>query len=147
MNQPAQLTDVNIKKASNTIWFAMQASPLMLIVFVYFSNMLNLIPPFMPEMKSIFIIICFLNIGTPFILLGHFKKLQNKIRDNRQLDINNEPSDLQRYYTFLVIGLALCGASAMFGFVLFILSGDVTYSYFFIAVSFLLGFLFKPELK
>lgn len=147
MNQPAQLTDVNIKKASNTIWFAMQASPLMLIVFVYFSNMLNLMPPLMLEMKSIFIIICFLSIGTPFILLGHFKKSQNKIRDNRQLDINNELSDLQRYYTFLVIGLALCDASAMFGFVLFILSGDVTYSYFFIAVSFLLGFLFKPELK
>ncbi|MGB1800739.1 MAG: hypothetical protein ACPHLK_07930 [Gammaproteobacteria bacterium] len=147
MNQPAQLTDENIKKVSKTIWFAIQASPLMLMVFVYFSNMLNLMHSVMPEMKDIFIIICFLSIGTPFFLLGHFKKLQNKIRDNIQLGIDNESSDLQRYYTFLVIGLALCDASAMFGFVLFILSGDVAYSYFFIAISFLLGFLYKPELK
>ena len=147
MNQVTQLTDENIKKVSNTIWFAIQASPPMLIVFVYFSNMLDLIPPVMPELKSIFVIVCFLSIGAPFILLGHFKKLQNRIRDNIQLGIDNETSDLQRYYTFLVIGLALCDACAMFGFVLFVLSGDVTYSYFFIAVSFLLGFLFKPELR
>jgi hypothetical protein len=147
MNQVSQLSDENIKKISKTIWFTIQASPPMLIVFVYFSNMLGLIPPVMPEIKSIFVIICFLSIGAPFVLLGHFKKLQNTVRDNIQLGIDNEPSDLQRYYTFLVIGMALCNTSAMFGFVLFVLSGDVIYSYFFIAVSFLLGFLYKPELK
>lgn len=147
MNQVNHLTDESIENISKTIWFAIQASPAMLIIFVYFSNMFELMPAVMPEMKSIFIIICFLSIGAPFILLGHFKKLQNKVRDNIQLGTGNEPPELHRYYTFLVIGLALCDASAMFGFVLFILSGDVTYSYFFIAVSFLLGFLFKPELK
>ena len=146
MNRQVQLNDENIKKVSKTIWFAIQASPPMLIGFVYLMNMLNVMPPVMPEMKSIFVIICFLSIGAPFILLGHFKKRQNKISDNIQLGIDNEKADLQGYYTFLVIGLSLCNASAMFGFVLFILSGDVAYSYFFIAVSFLLGFLFKPEL-
>lgn len=146
MNQITQLNDENIKKVSKTIWFAIQVSPPMLIVFVYFMNMLELMPPVVPEIKSIFVIICFLSIGAPFLLLGHFKKRQNKIRDNIQLGIDNEISDLQRYYTFLVIGLSLCNASAMFGFVLFILAGDVNYSYFFIAVSFLLGFLYKPEL-
>ncbi len=147
MNQVKHLTDENIENISKTIWFVMQASPPMLIVFVYFSNMLDLIPAVMPEIKSIFIIICFLSIGAPFILLGYFKKLQNKVGDNMQLGIDNAPSELQHYYTFLVIGLALCDACAIFGFVLFIFSGDITYSYFFIAVSFLLGFLFKPELK
>ena len=147
MNQPAQLNDENIKTVSKTIWFTIQASPPMLIIFVYFSNILGLIPPIMPEIKSIFVIICFLSIGAPFILLGNFKKLQNKVRDNIQLGIDNETPDLQKYYTFLVIGMALCDASAMFGFVLFVLTGDVAYSYFFIAVSFLLGFLYKPELR
>ncbi len=147
MNQVKHLTDENIENMSKTIWFAMQASPPMFIVFVYFSKKLNLILAVMPEIKSIFIIICFLSIGAPFILLGYFKKLQNKVRDNIQLGVDNAPSELQHYYTFLVIGLALCDACAIFGFVLFIFSGDITYSYFFIAVSFLLGFLFKPELK
>lgn len=146
MTQQVQLNDENIKRVSKTIWFAMLASPPMLILFVYFSNKLGLIPPVMPEMKSLFVIISLLSIGAPFIFLGHFKKRQNNIRDNIQLGIDNEVSALQGYYTFLVIGLSLSNASAMFGFVLFILSGDVTYSYFFIAVSFLLGFLFKPEL-
>lgn len=146
MNQVSQLTDENIKKVSKTIWFAIQTSPPMFIVFVYFMNMLELMPPIMPEMRSIFVIIGFLSIGAPFILLGHFKKRQNRIRDNIQLGIDNETADLQGYYTFLVIGLSLCNASSMFGFVLFILTGDVIYSYFFIACSFLLGFLFKPEL-
>ena len=64
-----------------------------------------------------------------------------------QLGIDNTPSDLQTYITYLVIGMSLCNLPAMLGLVLYILVIDLNTSLFFIAASFLLGFLYKPDLK
>jgi hypothetical protein len=147
MNQPTQLNDTTVKTNSKILWFGMQSSALMLFGFVYFMNKYSLLEPILPDLKNIFIGLCLFSIATPFILLGHFKRIQNKVSDNMRLGMENSPTDLQRYITFLIIGMAICDSSAMFGFILFIMTGEINYALIFICVSFFLGFLFKPDLK
>lgn len=147
MNQPKQFNDTNIKAQSKIVWMAMQSSVPILLVIVYFMNKLSLLEPVLPDLKNIFIGLCVISIASPFTILGFFKRLQNKIRDNLQLAIDNEPAELQRYFSFLLIGMALCNLSSMLGFVLYVIAGDYFYSLFFITISFFLGFLYKPELK
>lgn len=147
MNQQKQLNDTNVRKNTKVFWMAMQSSAPMLLVLVYFMNKLSLLDPVLPELRNIFISLCVISIAAPFPFLGYFKRVQNKIRDNLKLSIDNEPVDIQRYFSFLVVGLSLCNASSMLGVVLYIIAGDYFYSLFFITISFFLGFLYKPELK
>ncbi len=146
MNQVNQLNDTTIKANSKVLWFGMQASPPMLMAFIYFINKYSQIEPILPELKNIFIGICLISIASPFILLGYFKRLQHKVSDNMRMGMDNSPTELQRYIAFLVIGMALCNFTAMFGFVLYMMAGEIKYALFFISVSFFLGFLYKPEL-
>lgn len=147
MNERKQLNDTNIKTNSKIVWFGMQSSALMFIVLVFFMDKASLLEPILPDLRNTFIGLCVISITTPFMFLGYFKRVQNKIRDNLQLDMDNMPSELHRYVTFLVLGMSLCSLSAMSGILLYITAGDLKYSLFFIGVSFLLGFLYKPELK
>ncbi len=147
MNQAKQLNDTNIKTNTKVFWIAMQSSVPMLLVLVYFMNKLSLLDPVLPELRNIFIGLCVINIAAPFTFLAYFRRVQNKVRDNLRLGMDNEPAELQRYFSFLLVGMSLCNLSSMFGLILYIISGDYFYSLFFIAVSFLLGFLYKPELK
>ncbi len=147
MNQQKQFNDINIRTSSKIFWMVMQSSVPMLLVIVYFMHKLSLLDPVLPDMKNIFIGLCVVSIASPFPFLGYFKRLQNKVRDNLKLGMDNEPAELQRYFTFLVIGMSLCNLSSMFGLILYIIAGDYFYSIFFIAVSFLLGFMYKPDLK
>jgi len=147
MNQANQLNEKNLKTTCKIFWSAMQASSPIFLVLVYFMNKISLLEPIVPEFKNILIGLCIVCVSAPFIFLGHFKRAQNKVMDNIKIGIDNETSDLQRYFSFLVIGMALCNSSAMFGLVLYITTGDYFYSLFFIAVSFLLGFMYKPELQ
>ena len=147
MNQPVQLNDTNIQTNTKMFWSAMQASAPMFLVVVYLMHSQSIMDPILPDLRNIFIGLCIISIVAPFIFLGHFKRLQNKIRDNVKIGIDNEPAELQRYFSFLVIGMALCELPAMFGLVLYITVGDLFYSLFFIGLSFFLGFLYKPELS
>ncbi|MBL1142573.1 MAG: hypothetical protein HND53_11120 [Proteobacteria bacterium] len=147
MNQPKQFNDTNIKRQSKIVWMTMQSSAPILIAIVYFMNKLSLLEAIMPDIRNIFIGLCVISIALPFTLLGFFKRLQNKIHDNLKLGMDNEPAELQRYFTFLLIGMALCELSSMLGLVLYIVAGDYFYSLFFITVSFFLGFLYKPDLE
>ena len=146
MNEPMQINDTNIKTNSKIVWMGIQASAPMLLIVVVGMDKLSLLEPILPDLRNVFLIICGLSIAAPFLFLGHFKRIQNKIRDNLQLGIENESTELQRYFTFLVIGMCLCDLSAMFGMMLYITVGDYFFSLIFIAVSFFLGFLYKPEL-
>jgi hypothetical protein len=146
MNQPKQFNDTNIKRQCNIIWMAMQSSVPMLLVLVYFMHKQSLLEAILPELRNVFMILCVVSIASPFILIGNFKRLQNKVRDNQKLGIDNDPADLQRYFSFLLIGIALCNLSSMLGLVLYIIAGDYFYSLIFITISFFLGFLYKPEL-
>ncbi len=147
MNQAKQLNDTNIKTNSKIFWSSMQASSPMFLVLVYFMDKQSLLDPIVPDLNNIFIGLCVISVVAPFVFLGHFKRIQNIIQDNLKIGVDNEATELQRYFTFLVIGMALCNLSSMFGLVLYIVAGDYFYSLFFIAISFLLGFMYKPELK
>jgi hypothetical protein len=43
--------------------------------------------------------------------------------------------------------MSLCNLPGMFGFVLYIIAGDLKFALIFIGVSFFLGYLYKPELN
>ncbi len=147
MNRPTQLNDTIVKTNSKILWFGLLSSPLIFGVMVYFMDKLAVLEPVLPDLNNIFIGLCIISIASPFILLGYFKRIQNTVRDNIQLGMDNSPEDLQRYLMFLIIGMSLCNLSGVFGLVLYILAGNLKYSLFFIAVSFCLGFLYQPELK
>jgi hypothetical protein len=147
MNQVKQLNDTTVKTNSKVLWYGIQASPPMMMAFVYFMNKFSQLEPILPDLKNVFISLCLFSIVTPFILLGYFKRLQNTVRDNMRLGMDNSPTELHRYIAFLVIGMALCDMSAVFGFVLYMMTGEMNYALFFISISFLLGFLYKPELN
>jgi hypothetical protein len=143
MNEAKQFNYSTVK----VLWYTMQASVFMLIVLIYILNSFVQLDPVLPHLSNIFIGLCVVSIAAPFIFLGYFKRIQNKIRDNIQLGMDNTPSELHRYITFLLIGMSLCDLTGMFGFALYIIVGNLKFALFFIAVSFCLGFLYKPELK
>lgn len=147
MNEPRQFNDTNIKRQCKIIWSAMQSSAPMFLVTVYILETLSILDPILPDLRNILLGLAALSVAAPFLLLGHFKRQQNTVRDNLKLGIDNEASQLQRYFTFMLIGISLCNLSSMFGIVLYIVAGDYFYSLFFIAVSFFLGFLYKPDLS
>lgn len=147
MNKPQPLNDTHIKNNSKILWFGMLASPPMFIVAVYYMDKLQILEPIMPDIKNILTGICALSIPLSLILLGRFKRHQLKIRDNLQLGIDNTPTDLQTYITYMVIGMSLCNLPAILGMVHYMLVGDLYLSLFFIIVSFFLGLLYKPDLK
>ncbi len=147
MNERNQLNDANVKTNSKVLWFGMQSSVLIFIILVFFMEKVYPLEPILPDLRNIFIGLCVISITTPFLFLGYFKRVQNKIRDNLQLGMGNALSELHRYVTFLLIGMSLCNLSAMFGLLLYIIAGELKYSLFFIGISFLLGFLYKPELR
>ena len=147
MNAPNQINNTTVKTSSKVLWYGMQASIPMLIILIYVMDNFVQLDPIMPHLVNIFIGLCVISIATPFILLGFFKRVQHKVTDNIQLGMDNEPADLHRYITFLVIGMSLCSLPAMFGLILYILADSLNYALFFIGVSFVLGFLYKPDLK
>jgi hypothetical protein len=147
MNKPQPLNDTHIKSNSKVLWFGMLASAPMFIVAVYYMDKLQLQEPIMPDIKNILTGICALSIPLSLILLGRFKRHQFKIRDNLQLGIDNTPTDLQTYITYMIIGMSLCNLPAILGLVLYLMVSDLYLSLFFIGISFFLGFLYKPELK
>lgn len=147
MNKPQQLNDTHIRNNSKMLWFGLLASSPMFLVAVFYMDKLHLHEPMLPDLKNILIGICVLSIPLSLLLLGRFKRHQHKIRDNMQLGIDNTPTDLQTYITYIVIGMSLCNLPAILGLVLYILVIDLYLSLFFIIVSFFLGFLYKPELK
>ena len=147
MNKPQRLNDTHIRNNSKILWFGMLASSPMFVVAVFYMDKLHLQEPIIPDFKNILIGICLLSIPLSLILLGRFKRHQYKIRDNIQLGIDNTPTDLQSYITYIIIGMSLCNLPAMLGLVLYFLVIDLYLSLFFIIVSFFLGFLYKPELK
>lgn len=147
MNKPQQLNVAHIINISKILWFGMLASSPMFLIAIFYMDKLQLLEPVFPDLKNILTGICVLSIALSLIPLGRFKRHQHKIRDNIQLDIDNTPSDLQSYITYIVIGMSLCNLPAMLGLVLYILVTDLYLSLFFIVVSFFLGFLYKPELK
>ena len=147
MNKPQQLNVAHIINISKILWFGMLASSPMFLIAIFYMDKLQLLEPVLPELKNILTGICILSIPLSLILLGRFKRHQHKVRDNIQLDIDNTPTDLQSYITYIVIGMSLCNLPAMLGLVLYILVTDLYLSLFFIVVSFFLGFLYKPELK
>jgi hypothetical protein len=146
MNNQIQLDNNSVKSSSKTLWLGMIASDLMFIVFIFLMHKFAQLEPFMPDLKSAFIAIGFVSIAAPFLTLGHFKKLQNKVRDNIRLDIDSEPAELQRYISFLVIGMALCSLPSMFGFLLYLMAGELNYALILICAAFFLGFMYKPEI-
>lgn len=147
MNQPQQLNDTLVKTNSKVLWFGLLASSPMFIVVVIYMDKLLQQEPILPDLKNILIGICLLSIPVPLALLGKFKRHQHMIRDNVRLGIENTTADLQRYITYLIIGMSLCNLPVMFGLVLYFLVGDLNLSLFFIGISFFLGFLYKPDLK
>ncbi len=147
MNKPQPLNDTHIRNNSKILWFGLLASSPMFLVTVFYMDKLQLQEPILPDLKNILIGICVLSIPLSLILLGKFKRHQLKIRDNMQLGIDNAPSDLQKYITYIVVGMSLCNLPAMLGLVLYILAIDLYLSLFFIVISFFLGFLYKPDLR
>ncbi|GEM_PF-2031413 len=147
MNKPQQLNDTHIRNNSKILWFGMLASSPMFLIVVFYMDKLQLQEAILPDLKNILIGICILSIPLSLVLLGRFKRHQNKIRDNILLGIDNTAIDLQTYITYIVIGMSLCNLPAILGLVLYILIRDLYISLFFIVISFFLGFLYKPELK
>ena len=146
MNDRKQLDDTVIKTSSTMLWIGMQASMPMFVVAIFYMGKI-LLEPVLPELKNVIIGICILSIPVPFILLNRFKRSQRKIRDNLRLGIDNLPADLQRYITYLITGMSLCGLPGILGLIYYIFVNDVTLSLVFIGIAFSLGFLFKPDLK
>ena len=147
MSTHQQLNDTTVKNSSKVIWFGIQASVPMFIAAILILEYMVQFEPIMPEFKNIFIGLTAVTIPTPFFLLNLFKRKQLELRDNIQLGMENTTKELQRYLFLLVIGLSLCNLSAAFGLVLYVITGLVELSIFFICVSLLLGFLYKPSLK
>jgi hypothetical protein len=147
MNKSKQLNDTNIKTNSKILWFGMQSSTPMLIVLVFFMDKVSPLEPVLPSLRNTFIVLCVISISAPFMFLGYFKRIQNKVINNLQSGMDNAPPELHRYIMFLLLGMSLCNLSALFGLILYIIAGNLKYSLFFISISFLLGFLYKPELS
>ena len=143
MNEEKSFNDATIMM----FWYTMQGGILMLIPFIYILNHYVHIGPIMPNLNNVFIGICFISIAAPFSLLGYFKRMQLKIRGDIQSGQEPAPEELQRLFIFLLIGMSLCHLSGMLGLVLYIIASNLKYTLFFIGVSFLLGFLYKPSLK
>jgi len=143
MNEVKPFDDATLK----VFWYAMQCGILMLIPFIYVLNHFIHLEPIMPDLRNIFVGVCIISIAAPFTLLGYFKRLQLKIRDNIQSGMEITQAELQRYFMILLIGMSLCDIPSMFGLVLYVIAGDLTYSLIFIGVSFFLGLLYKPDLK
>ena len=143
MNEAKPFDDTTIK----ILWHAMQASTLMLIPIIYVLNHFIQLEPIMPDLKNIFIGICIISAAAPFTIHSFFKREQLIIRENIQTGIENTPEKLKRYFIFLLIGMSLCNLPGMFGFVLYIIAGDLKFALIFIGVSFFLGYLYKPELN
>ena len=142
-----KIDDSTVKMNSKIIWFGLLAnSPIFITVILFMDKMLQQ-DAIMPESKNIFIGICVLSIPLSLILLNKFKRLQNTIRDNLQLGIENTRVDLQKYMTLMVIGMSLANLPTIMGLVFYIMIGDLYLALFFIALSFPLGFLYKPELS
>jgi hypothetical protein len=147
MDNQNQLNDISVKSSSSVLWLGMIASDPMFIVMIYLMNNFVQLEPVLPELKTIFISLGFISIAIPFFFLGNFKRLQNKVRDNIRLGMDNSPTELQRYITFLVIGMALCSMPAMFGFVLYLMAGEIKFALILIGAAFCLGLMYKPELN
>lgn len=141
------LDENNIRTSSKMLWFGMQASPLMLAGCILLMENIIKQEAIMPELKTILMSVCILGIPLGFILSSRFRRIEQEIQDNFYATIENPKSLLQRYITFLVFGMMLCEIPAMFGLVLYIMTGEVYLSLFFIVCSFALGFLYKPELQ
>ncbi len=141
-----KVDDSTIKATSTMIWFAMQSSAPMLAACLYIMENYVKIDPILPELKTIFICISILTIPLVFVLTNRFRQSEREISGNLHAGIENEKKLLQRYITYLVIGLSLCGLPAMFGLVLYIISGEILISVIFIALSFIFGFFYKPAL-
>ena len=147
MSTQQQLNDTTVKMTSKVIWFGTQASvPIFIAAIIALEHIVKF-QPITPDLKNIFIGLCVVSTPIPFVILNMFKRNQRQINDNIQLGMENASKDLQRYLSLLVIGLSLCNLTAVFGLILYIISGEVELSIFFICISFLLGFLYKPALK
>jgi hypothetical protein len=147
MNTPNQINNTTVKTNSKILWYGMQASIPMLIILIYVMDNFVHLGPILPYLETVFIGLSLVSIATPFILLSYFKRVQHQIADNIQLGMDNESTDLHRYITFLILGMSLCSLPAMFGLILYILADNLNSALFFIGVSFVLGFLYKPDLK
>ena len=98
MNKPQQLNDTHIRNNSKILWFGMLASSPMFLIVVFYMDKLQLQEAILPDLKNILIGICILSIPLSLVLLGRFKRHQNKIRDNIQLGIDNTANRFTNLY-------------------------------------------------
>ena len=141
------LNNITLKSMSKVIWFGIQASVPVFIVILVLMDQVIKFEPVVPALKPILIGLCIISIPAPFVILNRFKRKQLEISNNIQLGMSSDTKNLQRYLSLLIIGLSLCNLTAAFGLILYIISGEIELSIFFIIVSLLLGFLYKPALK
>ncbi len=147
MSARPDLNDTTVKTTSKVVWFAIQSSaPLFIIAILLFEYIAEL-QPVLVELRNVFIGLCVVSLPTPFIILNLFKQKQREVSNNIQLGMDNDAKLLQSYMSLLIIGLSLCNLSAVLGLILYITTGEIELSIFFIIVSLLLGFLYKPSLS
>lgn len=138
------LDNSTIVTSSKVIWSSMQASTLILAPCIYFMDKFLQFDPIAPDLKIVFLLICAASIPLAFTLNSKFRLKEREITANLYSGAESPRPLLQSYIKFLIIGLALCNFPAMFGLVLYLISGDVNLSMSFVAVGFGLGFLYKP---
>lgn len=146
MNQANPLNDNTLKSNSKMIWLGLQASTPFLAMVILVMDSVAQMEPIVPNIKNILIAISVLTIPAAFFLTTRFRNSENEIKNNIHAGVDNPPETLQTYIQFLVFGMSLVELPAILGIVLYITTGEVLFSMFFIFVSFALGFFYKPSL-
>ena len=142
--QQHRLDDHTVKNSSKFIWLGLQSSTLFLGGCLFILNNIVKPEPIVPEIKHIMIGLCIISIPAAFFLIGRMRQSEREIRENIHAGIENSHAVLQRYITCLVIGMALAELPAIFALAMYMLSGEMMLSLFFIFVSFSIGFFYKP---
>ena len=146
MQQAHQLDDNTVKNSSKFLWLGLQGSTLFLAGCLFILNNVVKLEPIVPEFKNIMIGLCLISIPATFFLIGRMRQSERDIRENIHSGIENSHAVLQRYITWLVIGMALAELPAIFALAMYMLTGEMMISLFFIFVSFIIGFFYKPAL-
>lgn len=128
------------------LWLSMSASPVTFWIVLVVMDKLSVLSRVQSEYSEYAFYTGLLFILPAAVLLRFFKKTNKKYLLDRRMSVLPDKKSFEKLKKDMVLGLAVADVPATLSIVYYFMSGDFDKSILLVASSFIICFLFKPEL-
>jgi hypothetical protein len=129
------------------LWLGMLGSPVTLWITLVVLDKLSILQKIQSGFGDYFFYIGLLFILPAILLLRLFKAANKTYLNDLQRSVSGADGAYNKFRQTMIIGMAVADVPATVAVALYFLSGDLDKSVLLVASSFILCFLFKPELR